>query len=127
MAESKLTSTLPNNSIKGSMPRMPMSTVYVENSNNKSTLEDIMYVNDVELGFQNGNFGGLSIFRFSRNYQFLGPVMARFDITYSDDDGHLVKEDYLAYNLIRRIRWTVGGTELLSIDGENLVDIVMQQ
>lgn len=127
MSSSKLTSVLPNNSIKGAYPRHPVSTVYVENSNNKSTLEDIMYVNDVELGFQNAAYGGNSIFRFPRTYQFIGPVLARFTIAYSDNDSHLVKEDYIAYNLIRRIRWTVGGTELLSIDGENLVDIVLQQ
>jgi len=132
MAESKLTSVLPNNSIKGSLPRMGVSTVYVENSNNISALEDIMYVNDIDLGFQNPSFNGTSIFRFSRNYQFLGPIMVKFKISYAGNASTIAlsnanNNDFVAYNMIRRIRWTVGSTELLSIDGENLVDIIMQQ
>lgn len=132
MAESKLSSVLPNNSIKGSMPRMPMSTVYVENSNNISSLEDIMYVNDVTLGFSNPNFGGNSIFRFSRTNQFLSHIIVRFKIQYVGDSSTIAlsnanNNDFVAYNILRRVRWSVGNTELLSIDGENLVDIVMQQ
>jgi hypothetical protein len=123
---------LPANTIKGSLPRLPQSTVYVENSNNVSSLEDIMYVNDIEMGFQNPAFNGNSTIRFPRSYQFLGPTMVKFKVTYAGDGStkalsNANNNDFVAYNLIRRLRWTVGGTEGLIIDGENLVDIVMQQ
>lgn len=91
-----------------------------------------MYVNDIELGFQNPAFNGNSTFRFPRNYQFLGPTMVKFKVSYTGDGTTVAKSnannnDFVAYDLIRRLRWTVGGTQNLLIDGENLVDIVMQQ
>lgn len=123
MSESKLSSVLPNNSIKGSMPRMPISTVYVENSNNKSSLEDISYVNDVTLGFSSKNFGSQNLFRFSRTYQFISQIVMELKI----ENPAVKLSDYFAYSAVDQIRFSVGGTELLSINGNNMLNIVLEQ
>jgi hypothetical protein len=100
-----------------------MSTVYVENSNNKSSLEDIMYCNDVTLGFSSKTFGASNLFRFSRTYQFLAQVIMELKIV---QDG-IILSDYFAYSAIDQIRWTVGGTELLSINGKQALNLVLEQ
>lgn len=127
MADSKLSSVIPSNTIKDIYPRKPVSTLYVDNSNNTSSLEDIMYVNDIELGFPAKNFGNTSTFRFSRTYQFLSGIIVKFKITYLANATAVTHGAYLAYNLIKRLRWTAGGTELLSLGGESLVPIILDQ
>lgn len=119
----KLTSVLPNNSIKGAMPRKPMSTVYVENSNNTSSLEDIMYANDVTLGFSSRNFGSQNLFRFSRTYQFLAQIVIELEL----DQAAIPFSDYISYSALEQIRFSIGGTELLSINGKQMLNIVLEQ
>lgn len=115
------------------MPRMPVSTVYVENSNNKSTLEDVMCANDVTLTFQNQRFGSNSQFSFSRSYQFLGPIICNFEVKYAGaGDATLlnncgVLSDYIAHAMIAEYYFTVGGTELLRIRGPHLVPIQLER
>lgn len=108
-------------------PRKPVSTTYVDNSNNVSSLEDIMYTNDVSIGFSNANFGGNNTFRFSRTYQFLNGVIVNFSINYPAAGENIVHDEYFAYSLIRRLRWTAGGTELLTLGGESLVPMILDQ
>ncbi len=128
MADSKISSVIPNNSIKDIYPRKPTSTVYIENSNNTSSLEDIMFVNDLTQGFPSGNvFGSNNTFRFSRTYQFLNGIIAKFTVQYPGDSTTTVHGEYFGYNLIKRLRWTAGGTELLTLSGESLVPIILDQ
>jgi hypothetical protein len=132
MSEAKLSSVLPNNSIKAAMPRMPVSTVYVENSNNKSSLEDVMCANDVTLTFQNQRFGSNSQFRFPRSYQMIGPVICNFEIAYAGDGSDATKSngtktDYVSHAIIEEYYWTVGGTELLRVKGEHIVPIQLDR
>lgn len=115
------------------MPRMPVSTVYVENSNNKSSLEDVMCANDVVLTFQNQRFGSNSQFRFPRTYQMLGPVICNFKVKYAGTGGGTignncgVLSDYIAHSMIEEYYWTVGGTELLRVKGEHIVPIQLDR
>lgn len=124
MSESKLQSVY-ENSMKPLIQRHPVSTVYVENANNICSLEDVSYNNDVSMSFPSPNFGGVSTFRFSRNYQFLGPIVVSLGLLGSADGQ--VYEDYVAYTIIKEIKWTVGGTELLTIKGEHMVALLNEE
>lgn len=127
MSESKLSSVLPNNTIKDAWPRKPVSTIYVENSNNLSTLEDIQWCNDIEMSFPQQLLGTVNTFRFPRTYQFLGPIVFSFQVVWSNNANNGIKEDFLAYNVIKRIRWTVGGTETLTVEGHSLLPLILDQ
>jgi len=124
MSESKLASVLPNNSVKGIMPRNSISTVYVENSNNDSSLEDIMYTNDVTQGFTSTAWGSQNLFKFSRTYQFLAQIIMELELAPNVD---IPLSDYIAYSAIDRIRWSISGTELLSISGNQLLYLALEQ
>lgn len=127
MSESKLSSVLPNNTIKDAWPRKPVSTIYVENSNNLSTLEDIQWCNDIEMSFPQQLLGAVNTFRFPRTYQFLGPIVFSFQVAWSAQVDNAIKEDFFAYNVIKRIRWTVGGTETLTVEGQSLLPLILDQ
>lgn len=134
MSESVLSTTLPNNSVGPAIQKRPVSSIYVEADNNVSQLEHIIYNNDVQLGFNNVAFGGVSNFRLSRQYQFLKQILVKFKITYTRGTSSVaterdiaIRNDYLSYDLIREIRYTCGGTELLRLDGDVMVDIINQQ
>lgn len=127
MSETKLSTVLPDNTIRiANYPRKPESTIYVENSNNLSSLEDVQYVNDIQMSFPGGavNFGSLYSFRFPRTYQFLGACFIQFEI---GCDAITSLSDYTAYSFIQEIKFTVGGTELLRVGGNSLVPLVLDQ
>ena len=123
MSESKLSSVLPNNSIKGSIPRKPVSTVYVSNVNNKSSLEDVAYTNDVVKGFSSKAYGSRNIFKFTKTHQLLSQIFIelKFDAT------SVPLSDYIAYSTIREIRYTVGGSETLTLRNPQLLNLVLEQ
>lgn len=123
MAELKLSTILPNNSIGPFIPQKKESTVYVEPSNNKSALEMISYNNDVDIGLSSLNFGATNTFFFNKSYQLLKECVLEVRM----DLASVFKSDYFAYSLIDNIRWNVGGTELLRIDGQSLLPIVLSQ
>lgn len=123
MSESKLSSVLPNNSIKGSLPRKPISTVYVENSNNTSSLEDVSYVNDIVKGFSSTAFSSTNMFKFSRTHQLLSQIVIELKLA-----GTAVpKSDYIAYSAIKHIRYSIGGTEPLTLKNPQLLNLVLEQ
>jgi hypothetical protein len=129
MSESKLQSVY-ENSMKPIIQRHPVSTVYVENANNVCSLEDVSYNNDVVQTFSPGTFGSTNTFRFSRSYQFLGPLIANFTFNFEISGGPgsiTFKEDFVAYHLIKQIEYTIGGTEKITIQGEHLLHIALEQ
>lgn len=130
MAEVKIGTVFPDNSIRRlGYPRKMESTIYVENSNNMSSLEDVQFVNDTRIAFSSPAFGALNTFRLSRNYHFLGACFVTFNLNMRDaaNVATAVGYDYTAYNMIDTIKWTVGGTELLRIDGNSIVPLVLEQ
>lgn len=129
MSESKLTSVLPNNSIYDAMPGRPISSVYASNDNLKKVLELVQYNNDVEMSFSSTAFGATNTFRFPRAYQFLKNISMVVDlkILSGANTGGVFKEDYMAYHMIKEVKWSIGGTEQLTQRGESFMHIVMPQ
>lgn len=127
MSESLLSSVLPNNSIIDLMPGNPVSTVYAGNSNIKKVLELVQYNNDIQMSFPSPAFGATNTFMFPRTYQFLKNIIIRIDITHPNTNAAEIKEDYFAYHMIKEIKWTVGGTETFTINGDSFMHIIMSQ
>jgi hypothetical protein len=127
MAESKLSSVLPNNSIIDVMPGRPISTVYANNDNLLKPLELVQYNNDIEMSFSSKNFGDTNTFMFPRTYNFLKNISINLQIRFTANAALTIKEDYLVYHMIKEIKWTLGGTETLTLKGESLMHILMAQ
>lgn len=127
MAESKLSSVLPNNSISDIVLGNPVSTLYANNANISKVLELLQYNNDVEMSFPSVAFGATNTFRFPRAYQFLKNVMMCLDFTFVGANATGILEDYFAYHMIKEIKWQLGGTEQFTIRGESLMHIIMEQ
>lgn len=127
MSESKLSSVLPNNSVIDSMPGEPSSTVYASNANLNKVLELVQYNNDIEMSFPNGKFSATNTFRFPRAYQFLKNIIMKVDIFHEAANTATIVEDYLAYHMIKEIKWQLGGAEQATIAGESFMHIIMNQ
>jgi len=127
MSESKLSSVLPNNSVIDVMPGKPISTIYANNDNLLKQLELVQYNNDVEMSFPSPSFGATNTFRFPRAYQFLKNITMILEIDYTSHADFVINEDYLAYHMIKELKWQLGGTEQLTIKGESFMHIAMSQ
>lgn len=126
MADSVLSSVLPNNSVRGLIPRMEESTVYVENESNLAQKEDLISNNDVIMTFTSGTLGATSVFRLSKAYQFLGSMFVRFKLA-ANVAARTFLSDYPAYSFIKTIKYIVGSTEQLIMYQENMLDFLHEQ
>jgi len=125
MADSVLSSVLPNNSIRSLIPRDEESTVYVDNASNLAQREDIIPNNDVINTFTSSTFGSTSVFRLSKSVQFLGQMFIRFKVDLNATSAFV--SDYPAYNFIKTVKYVVGATEQLILYGTSMLDLVHEQ
>jgi len=126
MADSVLSSVLPNNSIRSLIPRDEESTVYVDNASNLAQREDIIPNNDVINTFTTAALGSTSVFRLSKSVQFLGQMFIRFNITIAGGNSNFTS-DYPAYKFIKTVKYVVGSTEQLILYGESMLDLIHEQ
>ena len=126
MADSVLSSVLPNNSIRSLIPRDEESTVYVDNASNLAQREDIIPNNDVINAFTTAALGSTSVFRLSKSVQFLGQMFIRFTVTIAGANSNFTS-DYPAYRFIKTVKYVVGSTEQLILYGESMLDLIHEQ
>ena len=125
MADSILTSVLPSNSVRPLINCDEVSTAYVDNMSNIAQKEDMVPNNDVIQGFSSYAPGATSNFRIGKTNQFLNAMFVRFTI--QNVTAFQTSSDYLAYNLIKSVRYQVGATEQLTIFQESMLDFLHEQ
>jgi len=122
MADSVLSSVLPNNSIRSLIPRNEESTVYADNESNLAQKEDVIPNNDTIMTFTNYTPGSNSVFRIGKSYQFLSQMFIRFEI---DTTAAVTSaSDYAAYNLLQTVKYQIGSCEQTILYPENMLDYI---
>lgn len=117
--------TLPSNTIRGEIPRHEISTVFVENSNNKATMEDVYFNNNIILSGQSTSYGATNSFKLTKSYHFIRNLVLHLRIPISGIPQFY--NDYVAHSCIDNIKFQIDSTELLQISGYALVDILNEQ
>jgi hypothetical protein len=126
MAESLLSTVLPSNSIRPEIPRSEISTVFVENSNNKATLEDVYYNNNIVLSGQNAAYNSTNSFKLTKSYHFIKNLVLKIELTF-DGTNPQFYNDYVGHSMIENIKYQIDSTELLTQNGYAMVDILNEQ
>lgn len=123
MAESLLSTVLPSNSIRPEWPRHEISTVFVENSNNKATMEDVYYNNNIIISAQSSEFGATNSFKLTKAYHFLRNAVLKISLGLTGTPPQFYN-DYVGHSMIDNIKYQIDSTELLQQNGYALVDIM---
>lgn len=123
MAESLLSTTLPSNTIRPEWPRHEISTVFVENSNTKATMEDVYYNNNIILSGQSTAFNSTQSFKLTKAYHFIRNAVLKIAIKFDGTDPQFYN-DYVGHSFINNIKYQIDSTELLQQNGWALVDIM---
>ena len=122
MSELKLAS-VQNNSIAPYIQGEKKSSVYVETDNNLLQKEHVMANNDQTTSLNSKNFGSTSTIRIQRAYQLLDNIVIAFEMNAAT----VALSDYIAYSLIKSVRYSIGSTEPITLNGPQLLHMVLEQ
>jgi len=117
MSESQIFASIANDPIQQYVQSEKKSTVYVEKSNNDSQLENILYANDQTLPLASLTYGSTNTVTASNGVGLLKEMILEVRLP----EGFVAYSDYMAYSLIKDIKFSIGGGEFISWKKEDIL------
>lgn len=117
-AESKFSTVLPNNNLKGAVNATPVSQVYQERTNTLGPLENEFHANDVQLSLNTTNFGATATVMLPPSYKLINDAYLVLDINTGGSGAFTT--DMIGYKCLNQFIYRIPGCERMYFEGQTL-------